>query len=279
MSVSLDLELDRQVFRPGDLINGTVIVTPGKQMHLKEVIVSLQGEEIADASSLTRTKILPFLNEVAMLPLPSREAESPGKSLLPGGTWQFPLHFTLPEKAPPTYASDTFKCAYYIKGRLDIPWAFDVIEKLHITIVPYEPVPAEPVPSEFTFEQEGFSARIEWEKNTLLAGETLKGSLHLNYSLEETPMAVTLEVRAQEHSLLPGVPLVRTIWNSTRELEIKDVESGYTMVHFEFPIPADAPFSHRWSIFEVAWEFLVTIAQQDKKVRREGRPLVIRRMI
>jgi hypothetical protein len=276
MSASLDIELTRQVFRPGDKVEGTAMVNPGRQVNLKELTLSLQGEEVVGAASLARTKILPLINEVHTIPLSHMEE---GVSRGDGNTFHYPLTFTLPANAPPSYASDAFKCSYYIKGRIDIPWAFDVIEKLHITIVPYEPGAEEKAAEEFSFEEEGLRGRIELEKDTLLAGDTLTGVLHLDYTLDETPMAVELQVHAQERSLLPGYPLTRTIWRSTRDLEIKDVDTGYTMVRFEFPIPADAPFSHRWNIFEVAWELLVTIGSPDKKERREVKPLTIRRMI
>jgi len=276
MNTSMDIELSRQVFRPGDTVEGILRVTVEKPASIKEITLSLQGEEIVGAGSIARTKILPLIHDVQSIPLARME-----KGDLNEGekSFLYPLSFSIPSNAPPSYASDAFKCAYYIKGRIDVPWAFDVIEKLHLTVVPYEPGGVMKDAEEFAFEEEGLRGRIELEKDNLLAGDTLAGALHLDYTLDEIPMAVELQVHAHERSLLPGYPLGRIVWKSTREMEIKDVETGYTMIRFEFPIPPDAPFSHRWNIFEVAWELIVSIASPGRKERKETKPLVVRRMI
>lgn len=283
MKTSLDIELERQIFRPGEEIAGTIRLTTDKKVAYREMSISFQGEEILGAHSFLRTKILPFVNEKkVVLPVPGKE--EPHRAHHEQGAYEtesvsFPISFKVPSDAPPSYSSDAFRCIYCIKGRLTLPWAFDVIEKIHITVVPYMEGQKEDEPPVLSHEEDNLKIRIELDKGSMLAGDTMTGTFYMEHIPEEAPRLVSFQLKAQEHSMEEDFPLLRTIWSIQREVPLTDVDSGYTMAKFEFPVSEDAPFSYRWHGFEVIWSFCAIIQTFDGRELELDKGFTVQRII
>jgi hypothetical protein len=283
---TLDIELMQQIFRPGSEIAGHVHLVAEKNLRIKEFIVSLQGEETVGANSINRSIIIPLVDEQKAFITGEAESEAPhpseGNQALScdeHDRFCFPLVFKLPENSPPSYASEIFKCLYFIKARLVVPWARDIIQKMHITIIPYETISREGKPASLALEESNIKAKVDLEKDSLLAGDALSGSFYMEHIPEEAPQLVKFELRAEERSLEESYDFSRTVWSINKEIPLKDVETGYTMAHFEFPTPADAPFTFRWNSFEVLWEFSVTITTFHDKELKIVQPILVKRII
>ncbi|MDQ7821884.1 MAG: hypothetical protein RDV48_03720 [Candidatus Eremiobacteraeota bacterium] len=277
MKSTLEIELDRQIFRPGEHITGKIHFNLQEKLTIDKIILSLQGEEILGANSITRSVVMPLVNEQhVVLSRDEGQHES-----IPEGTppSSFPIEFRIPDTLPPSYASEVVKCLYFIKGQVSIPWARDIIEKMHITVIPYAPREKPPEPVALVLEEESIKMRIELEKDSLMAGETLTGSLSMEYIPQEVPEEISFEIRAREKSLDESYTLDRTIWSLTRESSIKDEQTGYLVANFEFPTPPDAPFSHRWNTFEITWEFRVTVRTFNRKELSLEKSLTVNRLI
>jgi len=283
VKTSLDIELDRQIYRPGEEIAGTIRLTTDKRVTYKEMSVSFQGEEILGAHSFLRTKVLPFINEKTVyLPVPGKDESQ--QSDHEHGSFEtesvsFPISFKVPSDVPPSYSSDAFRCVYFIKGRLSLPWSFDVIEKIHITVVPYMQSERENEPPVLSHEEENLKIRIELDKGSMLAGDTMTGTFYMEHIPEEAPRLVSFQLKAQEHSLVDDFPLLRTIWSIQREVPLTDVDTGYTMAKFEFPVPEDAPFSYKWHGFEIIWSFCVIIHAFDGRELELDKGFTVHRII
>jgi hypothetical protein len=191
----------------------------------------------------------------------------------------FPIRFTIPSNAPPSYASDTFQCAYYIKGRLDAVNAFDIIDRMRITIVPYTANDKSPENVQLLLEEENLKVKAELDRDIIQAGDTLTGSFYMEHIPHDAPSQVSFELKAQEISLEERFAFKRTLWHLVKEVPLKDVDTGYTMAKFEFPVPLDVPFSHKWASFEVDWSFCITVNTSDRRELRIEKPLLLRRMI
>jgi hypothetical protein len=287
VKTTLEIELTRQISRPGDEIAGTVHLAAEGKIRARELTVSLQGEETVGANSINRSIIIPLVNEQRSFPLEKNAgdgetpqgSDNPQECLSSHDRFCSPFTFKLPENIPPSYASDIFKCLYFVKARLDIPWGRDMIEKMHITVVPYEPISQESRPVEISLERENLKIKVDLERDSLFAGDSLAGTFYLEHIAEEAPRLVNFELRAEEHSLEESYSFSRVQWSLTKDVPLKDFETGYTMARFEFPTPADAPFSFKWNSFEVFWEFLVTITTFDDEEVKISRPILIKRMI
>lgn len=282
MKTSLDIDLTRQIFRPGEEIHGKVYLHTDRKPKIRELIVSLQGEEMLGANSIARSIIRPIINEKVVF-LKNRDGmeKFEGNGATGMETASFPITFKIPEDASPSYASDTLQCSYFIKGRLDLADAFDVIEKMRITIVPYTQDDAPPHPVNILLEEENLKINVELEKDVLLAGETLSGSLQMEHIPQKAPTQVNFELRAQERSTEEKFQFKRTLWNLTKEVPLKDldIDTGYTLAKFEFPIPLDVPFSHKWRSFEVRWSFRVSVSTYDGRELKIEKPLQLKRII
>jgi len=283
VKTSLDIELDRQIFRPGEEINGTIRLNTDRKLVYREMSVSFQGEEILGTHSFLRTKILPFINEKATF-LPGHDKNEPHQSHHDQSSFEtesvsFPISFRIPRDAPPSFSSDAFMCIYCIKGRIALPWAFDLIEKIHITVVPYMNGQIEDELPVLSHEEDNMKIRIELDKGSMLAGDTMTGTFFMEHISEEAPRLVSFQLKAQEHSLEEDFPLLRTMWSIQKEVPLTDVDTGYTMAKFEFPVPEDAPFSYKWHGFEVVWSFCATIHTFDGRELELNKAFEVKRII
>jgi hypothetical protein len=287
LKTTLEIELTRQISRPGDEITGHLHLIADSRLHARELTVSLQGEETVGANSINRSIIIPLVNEQrsflsdknapgSQVP---RAAEAAEESCQGQEKMCFPITFKLPDASPPSYASEIFKCLYFIKARLDIPWARDIIEKMHITVVPYETIGHQGKPAELFIERENLKVKVHIENDSLLAGDSLTGTFYMEHVPQEAPRSVNFELRALERSLEESYPFSRVLRSFTREIPLIDIDTGYTMAHFEFPLPADAPFSYRWNSFELLWEFSVIIKTFEDEELKVEKQILIKRMI
>lgn len=279
MKPGLEIELTRQIFKPGEEVSGQIHLRTKTPIRIRGLVVSLQGEEILGANSITRSVVFPILNQERVFLSKSASGAVPEEIELVGierpyveaTSVSLPIGFEIPADCPPSYASEVLRCHYYVKGRLDIPWGRDLIEKMHITVVS-APLGEECKPVEMNLEQDGLKVKVEIEKDRYLAGETLGGYLQMECTPGQAPSRIRFELRAVERSTEEDFPFSRVIWSRVREDTLEDINAGEILGSFEFSIPNDVPFSYVWNSFRVDWIFEVTFLTargQEFKISRE----------
>ena len=120
---AVGIALSREVFAPGDCIDGQVVVQSDKPFNCGHLSVGLCGEEMSrvvhgggEDSHVHKEK---RTHIDYRLPL-----WGPGE--MPAGEGRFDFSFILPSGIPPSYAGAHASISYVLKTNVDIPRAFDL---------------------------------------------------------------------------------------------------------------------------------------------------------
>lgn len=257
----IELELDRQTLRPGEVLSGRVLGPgrPGEQLTL-----SLQGEEVLSAANIAFSYVLPIVDErLEVRPTPEGS----------------PFSFTLPDHAPPTYASQELRCQYFLKlRRLGGLLGRETIRRFHMSVLPPEPEP-EPEPLALNLTHSPVSVDVQLDRTNLCTGESLTGELLISRTDESAPLPRQLSFRfaAIEEAVEPGYSHRAVVWLETHDV-IPDPELTFPIKGmFEFPIPEGAPFCGEWATFRVHYGFRIGIKLADGTDVRESAPINVYR--
>lgn len=253
----IELELDRQALRPGEVLSGRVLGPgrPGEQLTL-----SLQGEEVLSAANIAFSYVLPIVDErLEVRPTPEG----------------VPFSFTLPDHAPPTYASQELRCQYFLKlRRLGGLLGRETIRRFHMSVLPPEPAPeAEPLTVSLTHAP--VTVDVVLDRTNLCIGESLTGELVISRTDDQAPLPRLLSFRfaAIEEAVEPGYSHREVVWLDTHDVT-PDAELTFPIRGlFEFPIPEHAPFSGEWATFRVHWGFRIGMKLADGTDVRESAPV------
>lgn len=244
----LEMNLTRQVFFPGELIEGYVEFYSPKNINAKKFSVSLHGEEVFGADSLTYSVILPLHKDEKIF----------GDGLLKNGSYPFVFH--LPEDLMPSYASQEVKCSYYITSRIERQGAhFDIISKIPITIIKKFP---DKIRKNIMigFIDNNIKLDIKIERLPVTTGDTIKGTINFEYLPEEAPESISIFVKAREKGTDEDNAYEKIVYNPPEEEIFLDVgASTESYGNFAFFIPNWAPISGVWNNFEICWEFGIRV--------------------
>ena len=257
MQSGLEIELDRQVLQPGDELVGWITTTE-TDVELVEVVFF--GEEVLGANDIARRYILPVVDEKVVLK---------GD----GGLSRREFRFTVPDEAPPTFATRDIRCEYAVKAIAKRGfWKRSMIQRLHVTILPSTQEDLQALPSELEVEHPDVRLLARLDSTVVVTGESLSGSLLLEKKSENAQLPRSLSFR------LAAVVESTDKFYSHREvlsLEVKDVEVDPELQMpfvgmFDFPIAETAELSGTWNTFRVHYGFRVVMYDQEGKDYRRS---------
>lgn len=257
MQSGLEIELDRQVLQPGDELVGWV---SSSEADVESVEVVFFGEEILGANDIARRYILPVVDEKVVLK---------GD----GGLSRREFRFTVPDEAPPTFATRDIRCEYAVKAIAKRGfWKRSMIQRLHVTILPSTQEDLQALPSELEVEHPDVRLLARLDSTVVVTGESLSGSLLLEKKSENAQLPRSLSFR------LAAVVESTDKFYSHREvlsLEVKDVEVDPELQMpfvgmFDFPIAETAELSGTWNTFRVHYGFRVVMYDHEGKDYRRS---------
>lgn len=257
MQSGLEIELDRQVLQPGDELVGWV---SSSEADVESVEVVFFGEEILGANDIARRYILPVVDEKVVL-----KAD--------GGLSRREFRFTVPDEAPPTFATRDIRCEYAVKAIAKRGfWKRSMIQRLHVTILPSTQEDLQALPSELEVEHPDVRLLARLDSTVVVTGESLSGSLLLEKKSENAQLPRSLSFR------LAAVVESTDKFYSHREvlsLEVKDVEVDPELQMpligmFDFPIAETAELSGTWNTFRVHYGFRVVMYDHEGKDYRRS---------
>jgi hypothetical protein len=285
MKTAMELEVEKQVYYPGEEIRGRLLIHGDRDRPCKarQVLLTFHGEEILGAESLTHSWVTPFLKMQKFLHpsdrnfYPDRRAGTRGGEFDPMEIYgEFPFSFSLPEQSPPSFSSPNVQCRYLLLARIDIPWSRDLISRLHLTVLPFSPgsAPVEPAYKEFS--EGDVRLNLALENRYVAREESLKGGFELSHSPSEPPEKMIFEVKAAvvgfEEREFPEV-----VWSEEKELSPDKKSVSPAIGSFEFFIPRVAPISGRWNSFQIEWRFVVRLVMPGDRVLEFALPFEVRR--
>ncbi len=248
--MKFEIELDRQVLQPGDELLGWLTMDDA---DVESVEIAFQGEEILGANDVARRFILPVADEKMSLPTK-------------GGVWRKEFRFKIPDDAPPTYASRDIRCEYCIKAMVRRGfWKRNSIQRMHVSVMPATQGELRSLPEELEVEHHEIRLIARLDRNLVLTGESLTGSILLEKKVEDAQLPTKLSFRlaAIEQSTDSAFSHREVLTLDTRDVLV-DPEMQLPLVgNFEFPIPSAAEPSGIWNSFKVHYGFRVVLFDHD----------------
>lgn len=268
MSDTVELELERQVLRAGEKIEGVLLVNGIARYEW--IKVELHGEEVLGANSTAYSVVYPVVEQVLRV-AEKGEATSPQR---------FPIEFELPEDCPPSYASRELRCHYFLKIQVRRGgWHRDVVKRIPLTLLPAEALMASTTPRELLVQEGPLTLTVRLDFAGLMTGESLTGSLVLDQTEEGAalPSKLTFRFAAIEESTSRAFSHREVLWLVTHDVEPEDDATLPLTGVFEFPVAEDAPFSGTWNGFRLHYGFRVGMFLANGKDARESLPIRVYR--
>ena len=220
--MDFEIELDRQVVQAGDELLGWITLT-GEDVESVEL--AFQGEETLGANDYS-TYVVPVADE--KLSLNAR-----------GGLERKEFRFTVPDDAPPTYASRNLRCEYVVKATIRRGfWRRDVYRRLYVTVLPSLAEGLTAMPEELEVEHDDLRLIARLDQNVVLTGETLTGSLLFEKKRDDAKLPTKLSFRLAsiEESTEASFEHRQVLKLETHDIEVDpELELPFTGF-FEFPI-------------------------------------------
>lgn len=265
MKPLLDIELDRQLYLPGEEINGRVILKFPGPKRIENLFLTLHGEEITGANNIIMSIVNPILKEELFLYSEKKEE----RPLVNTGT--YPFRFNLPEDIPPSFASGNFSCLYYLSCKINWAPVKNMIIKRALTVVPAPISLPKPLEIEFGTLEEDIKLDIYLEKEFAFTGQLLRGNYNLEFNPKNPPKKLTIKLTAEAFSYGENISFKETIWETQKILPLVIKKEPHIRENFGINLPAYVPFTGIWNTFRVDWKIHAAAEfKNGKKIKSES---------
>jgi hypothetical protein len=248
------IELPKQLYLPGEEINGTVEFSLDKPVSQRSATLCLTGKERTEVIYTTmvstgrgtqtqnRTAVqeTEFLHQETPVPLPIGE-----KGKFVPGDYNTPFKFTLPPSLPMTYKSKHVKITYAITAKIDVPLGFDIKESSELYVLPSSrPVSPSPVSacSDSWNEPKSAGISLALDRCDYLSGETVTGNCSFKNPNTKNLRKIDVNLRWIETATAQGHTGANEIMKTNAKVPVGGrLAKGEN--RFSIEIPKEAPMT------------------------------------
>ena len=136
-NIQIILQPCQPIYRPGENITGHVVVDLSKPTKINRVCLEACGRASVRFYIRHNDKTDTYSDEIVYLNnhLTLWDKNSYGSQKeIPVGRSQYPFSITIPYNVPPSIKVSHGKIEYYVKAKLDIPWAIDKHSTIEFTV-------------------------------------------------------------------------------------------------------------------------------------------------
>ncbi|MFH1453442.1 MAG: hypothetical protein ABIH00_05635 [Armatimonadota bacterium] len=242
------IELDRQLYLPGEEITGKVVLDSPGFIKIDNIRISFKGTEVLGTKNFWYMFSVPIVDEERALYATNKEKEDVAVK-----SGEYPFGFTVPSNSPPSFKSADFGCEYILNARLDLGLGKHISAKNHITVVPNAAMYPKNYEVEFGVSNNDILFRCFLEKEYFFTGDNLRGNYHIEYPADNPLRSIEFKIEAEGVSLDKDFPFTEKIWESMKAIDIKPGVTQSSGDNFFFAIPDTAPPSGLWNTFRVYW--------------------------
>jgi hypothetical protein len=255
------IELSREAFIPGELIEGTVKLSIDKQVSARAVKLVILGHERThikrgsgdDSRVYRETNYILRQNIVLHGPLYDNELE------LAPGNYVFEFEFMMPESALPSYNGSNVDIEYDLEARVDVPWWFDIVDKRRIYVFRSRN-PLKFLKDPVTFQSDNYYHQYSdkpafWAqitKSGFLAGEVIEGTVALKNTYSSKIRKIYVSLRGVEFARASGYTESITQYNERIEISVHDMSEGIPKL-FYLSAPRNCPSSYEGIYSNFRW--------------------------
>lgn len=272
---SLEIMLGKEVYKPGEKVDGQILLKLDKRTKARDIAVEIYGNEHTHITrletrvvpngkggvttttvSVTYTEDVAVINEGTSLMEKAIGTYEPGKKIvLTPNIYTLPFSFTLPEDATPTYNGEHAEVYYNVSAKVDVPWWSDIDDKKSFRVIPEEGVAKEGEPIQLEAKKGQIYMQVDLNKKDFKRGEHLEGKVKINNDAGKKIRKVLIDLYANEHARAEGHTEDSTVMRYTQEIPIDPPETIYFEKSFKIQIPHDAIQTINKRYFSIDWYF------------------------
>ncbi len=187
-----------------------------------------------------------------------------GPRELAAGRLRFPVRFSIPGDAPPSFVGRVVRVSYTLAAELAIPWWPDLDREFELSVVPNpRSVPAEARPLLYSSAPEGPRERephveVSINSTQLRPGEILSGAVALSNVASARYTGIRVRLAGYESSFAPRGHGEIGSWQI--DLPMSRVREGEPIT-FDFRIP-DVPPTYSNEAFRISWGLEATVTRR-----------------
>lgn len=275
----LELMLNQGSYKPGEKIEGNLILDLKKETKVRDIVVSVYGNEHTHITrthgfgknqrTVTYTEDEEVIDEEQSLigqfdKTYQLDPYAKGKNtILPAGQHSFKFSFQLPNDAAPTYDGSNAEVNYEISAKLDRPWRFDIKTGGGLCVIPAE---AQETTTESAVIEEKSGSKIlpqalspdinmniNLNKTCFKRGEDLEGKVIVTNNSGKTVRNLLIELYANEHAEAEGYTEDSTVMSHSWKIPVTYADLNYFEQTFKISIPSDITPTLQRKYFDIGW--------------------------
>lgn len=297
----LEIMLNKEVFKPGEKVDGSLVLELTKNIKVKDAIVAIYGNEHTHITrtrscgkhtqTVTYTEDAEIIDESQKLisqfdKTYQLDPYSKGKkTVLPTGQHVFKFSFQLPDDATPAYDGEHAEVNYEISAKIDTPWWFDLKGEKKFYVIPGDKQVQEMTKKLIQKKSSNsllpqmlspdVDLKVELENAELKREEYIKGKVIVINKSGKEIRNILLELYANEHAKAEGYTEDSEVMAQSLKIPVNQPELNYFEQSFKFLIPKDATPTLEGTYFSIDWYFRVGLDIAKAKDLEIETPIIL----
>jgi len=275
----LELVLSQESYKPGDKVEGNILLSIDKETKVRDIVIEVYGEEYTHITrthgsgknkrTVTHTEHVEIIDESQSLlgqfdKTFQLDPYAKGKNtILPVGQHCFKFSFQLPNDAAPTYDGSNAEVSYEIYAKADRPWRFDLKAEDNIRVIPADA--KETTTQSTTLEEKSggkimpqalspdIKMSVQLNKTAYKRGETIEGKLIVNNNSGKSIRNILLSLYANEHAEAGGYTEDSTVMETSEKVPVTYSDLNYFEQTFKIQVPNDIIPTMSKKYFNINW--------------------------
>ncbi|MHA1575750.1 MAG: sporulation protein, partial [Candidatus Thorarchaeota archaeon] len=163
--------LDETEYQAGDPVKGEVVFECDKSFECNGIHLTFTGREHTKIVISTGKTTHVYTDELVFF---SARTEFEREGEIPSGEYRYPFEFIIPDDGPTSYDGRYGWIEYKLKALVEISWAADTKDEVHLNVKSSRIIPASESARDFV-EKDGYSILdVELEKSAIYLGDTIR---------------------------------------------------------------------------------------------------------
>lgn len=258
----ISVELPRNAYFMGDVIEGTVALEVTKETPSRGLYVDFAGTEETEITRSSGKQSVTYRSSSSVVAwrLPLQ-----GETTIAPGTYRFPFRFQVPLQGLPSYTGRHARVKYILSARLDVPLWLDTVWSEEVFVFYDRPsVRTFSEPVRFRSGGDGPEIYVELDGDRFFAREMMGCRITLLRTGDHRIRRVYVRVIGAEFAQAQSQHEETTTFRTEVDVPYDQIRSGIPFA-FEIPIPGDVQSAYRGTYsyysymlqvgLDIAWGF------------------------
>ncbi len=255
----ISVELPRNAYYMGEVIEGTVVLETTKETPSRGLYVDFSGEEATEITRSAGKQTVTYRSEASLV---SWRLPLQGEATIPPGTYRFPFRFQIPLQGLPSYEGRHAHVRYVLSARLDVPLWLDTVWNGEVFVFYDRPsVRTFSQPVRFRSGGDGPEVYVELDGDRFFAREMIGCRITLLRTGEHRIRRLYARLLGAEFAQAQSQHEDTTTFRTEIEVPADQIQLGLPFT-FEIPIPGDVQSAYRgtYSYYSYALQIGLDIA-------------------